>query len=117
MTTPSGPRIIPARSIFPMGTAPIPRRPMRTSSHSRWWTLITDAHYQGGGQDETVALSSPPSADLADANGDGVVSVLDLLAVIGDWDSDSGSGDVNGDGLSNILDLLQVIGDWGRECA
>lgn len=82
-----------------------------------WWTLITDAHYQGGGQDETVALSSPLSADLADANGDGVVSVLDLLAVIGDWDSDSGSGDVNGDGLSNILDLLQVIGDWGRECA
>lgn len=81
-----------------------------------WWTLITDEHYLGGGQDETSALSSPPSVDLADANGDGVVSVLDLLAVIGDWDSDAGDGDVNGDGLTNVLDLLAVIGDWGREC-
>ena len=81
-----------------------------------WWSLITDGHYQGGGQDETSALSSPPSVDMADANGDGVVSVLDLLAVIADWDSDAGDGDVNGDGLTNVLDLLAVIGDWGREC-
>ena len=80
------------------------------------WTFMTDTHYQGGGVDLTSSLATGTVHDAADANRDCVVDVLDLLAVIGDWTTDEGSGDVNCDGDSNVLDLLQVIGDWGWTC-
>ena len=80
------------------------------------WTFMTDGHYQGGGVDLTSPLATGTLYDVADANRDCVVNVLDLLAVIADWTTDDGSGDVNCDGDSNVLDLLQVIGDWGWQC-
>ena len=80
------------------------------------WTLMTGSHYLGGGSDLTTSLSTGTIHDKADVNRDCIVNVLDLLAVIGDWTEDTGSGDVNCDGDSNILDLLEVIGDWGWTC-
>ena len=50
----------------------------------------------------------------ADVTGDGVVNVLDLLAVLTSWGA-GGSADVNGDGVVNVLDLLEVLTSWG-EC-
>jgi serine protease AprX len=50
----------------------------------------------------------------SDCNGDGVVNVSDLLAIIDDWGTDSGC-DVNGDGIIDVVDLLAVVGSWG-EC-
>jgi serine protease AprX len=50
----------------------------------------------------------------ADCNGDGVVGVSDLLAIIDGWGTDSGC-DVNGDGNIDVLDLLAAVGSWG-EC-
>ncbi|MEE2906489.1 MAG: S8 family serine peptidase, partial [Planctomycetota bacterium] len=51
-----------------------------------------------------------------DITGDGLVNVLDLLAVIAAW-GDSGpprpSGDINGDCAVNVIDLLAVISAWG----
>jgi len=50
-----------------------------------------------------------------DVDGDGVVDVLDLLAVLSSW-GDTGGGlpaDVNGDGVVDVLDLLAVLGAWG----
>jgi len=50
-----------------------------------------------------------------DITGDGVVDVLDLLAVLAAWGS-SGGGlpeDVTGDGVVDVLDLLAVLGAWG----
>jgi len=50
----------------------------------------------------------------ADVNFDGVVDVLDLLAVLGAWgpceDCDE---DVNGDDVVDVLDLLAVLSQWG----
>jgi hypothetical protein len=51
----------------------------------------------------------------ADVNADGVVDVLDLLAVIGDWGPcpPPCEADVNADGIVDVLDLLAVIAAWG----
>jgi len=47
----------------------------------------------------------------ADTDGNGVVDVIDLLAVIDGWGTDS--SDMNGDGTTDVLDLLAVIDGWG----
>jgi hypothetical protein len=50
----------------------------------------------------------------ADVNGDQVVDVLDLLAVLADWGSTAGgSTDINNDGVVDVLDLLEVLAAWG----
>lgn len=52
----------------------------------------------------------------ADVNGDGAVTVHDVLAIISFWGPcgvGDCSGDLNGDGLVNAEDLLEVIGNWG----
>ena len=48
----------------------------------------------------------------ADITGDGVVDVLDLLEVLGQWGT-SGSADITGDGTVDVLDLLEVLAAWG----
>ena len=49
---------------------------------------------------------------LSDINFDGIVSVNDLLIVIGNWGG-SGIGDINSDGIVDVSDLLIVVGNWG----
>ena len=50
----------------------------------------------------------------ADINGDTIVNVSDLLAVIANWNATgSNPADVNGDSIVNVSDLLGVIGAWG----
>ena len=49
-----------------------------------------------------------------DINEDGMVTVDDLLLVIGQWGCTGiCSADANGDGIVNVEDLLVVIGAWG----
>jgi hypothetical protein len=52
----------------------------------------------------------------ADVNGDGVVDVLDLLAVLCHWDETGSPGwipeDINEDGIVDVLDLLEVLSYW-----
>jgi len=66
----------------------------------------------------------PPFAAPGDVTGDGVVNVLDLLAVIENWGQCPAPpstcpadiappGPPAGDGTVNILDLLHVINNWG----
>jgi subtilisin-like proprotein convertase family protein len=65
-----------------------------------------------------VLLIDGPEGDcggepcLGDVNGDGFVSVSDLLMVIDQWGG-SGSADVNGDGIVDVVDLLAIVGAWG----
>ena len=48
-----------------------------------------------------------------DVNGDGMVNVTDLLAIMDAWGSCDGCpADLNDDGLVNVTDLLIVIGNW-----
>jgi hypothetical protein len=52
-----------------------------------------------------------------DVNGDGVVDVGDLLAVIDSWgDCDNCSADVDGSGSVGADDLLAVIARWNQVC-
>jgi hypothetical protein len=48
-----------------------------------------------------------------DVNGDGFVTVTDLLAVMDSWGAcEACPSDLNGDGVVDIVDLLEVIGNW-----
>ena len=49
----------------------------------------------------------------ADINGDGVVNILDLVAVAQAISTGVGEGDVNGDGVVNVFDLVFVAGAIG----
>lgn len=65
------------------------------------------------------APGTPCPADIAPPQGDGVVNVSDLLAVIGAWGDCVGSGPccaadiAGGDFQVNVNDLLAVISQWG----
>ncbi len=49
-----------------------------------------------------------------DVNGDGVVNVTDLLAVMDTWGfCVDCPADLNGDGIVDVVDLLEVVGNWG----
>lgn len=65
-----------------------------------------------------TAHFQPVETMPGDATGDGIVNVLDLLAVINAWGScpirpTACPADVNNDGSVNVLDLLVVISTWG----
>jgi len=51
----------------------------------------------------------------ADADGNGVINIEDLLVVLGNYNG-SGEGDVDGNGIVNIEDMLMVLGFWGGTC-
>ena len=66
---------------------------------------------------QMILVSGPGTLDLepaclADINGDGLVGVDDVLAVLSFWDSGDG-GDATGDGLTDVNDILAVIAAWG----
>jgi predicted outer membrane repeat protein len=72
--------------------------------------LGSSCHDQGGNE------YCPPDDECpGDTNGDGVVGVLDLLAVIDQWGvcDDQCSADFNGDGTVGVTDLLVVLDAWG----
>ena len=52
-------------------------------------------------------------ANPADVNGDGVVNILDLVAVAQGLGTDKPEADVNGDGVVNVFDLVFVAGAIG----
>jgi hypothetical protein len=64
-----------------------------------------------------TAMKSPPVPCPADTNGDNVVNVSDLLAVISSWgpcaNPNKCPADINDDGVVNVSDLLAVISAWG----
>lgn len=69
--------------------------------------------YQLANETNGVAVAMPIDFCPADINGDSLVNVVDLLAVINAWGSGGGPADVNGDGVVNVGDLLAVINAWG----
>jgi len=50
-----------------------------------------------------------------DVNGDDVVDVNDLLALLGQWGQPDGAADINNDGTVNVNDLLILLANWGQE--
>ncbi len=53
----------------------------------------------------------------ADLDGDGIVGILDFLALLAAWGPCPGAGtcpgDLDGDGTVGILDFLALLADWG----
>lgn len=50
----------------------------------------------------------------ADLNGDGLISALDLTAVLAGWGTPA--GDISGDGTTNGIDLTSVLSAWNTAC-
>jgi len=48
-----------------------------------------------------------------DLDGNGQVTIDDLLSLLGFWGEGNIGGDVNNDGSTNVDDLLILIGAWG----
>jgi hypothetical protein len=66
-----------------------------------------------GGGDRVIVVRGFTVSCSADTNGDQVVNVIDLLAVLADWDEACVPTDINRDGIVDVLDLLEVLGQWG----
>jgi subtilisin family serine protease len=49
----------------------------------------------------------------ADTDGDGVVGVTDLLALLAAWGTNDPDADITGDGIVNVADLLALLSAWG----
>ncbi len=53
---------------------------------------------------------------IGDIDGDGLVDVVDLLALLGAWGPCTDPGDcpadLNGDGTVDVIDLLVLLGNW-----
>ena len=63
----------------------------------------------------TVAASTADSspADVAPAGGDGIVGVLDFLAVVADWGlTGPRPTDIDESGTVDIGDILMLLGEW-----
>ena len=41
------------------------------------------------------------------------MNVADLLAIIDAWGGSDPDADINDDGIVNVIDLLEVVGNWG----
>jgi len=74
----------------------------------------------GGGMPQGFEEDDLSSADACgepqtpgDVNGDGIVNVVDILAVMGVWGPCSGCPeDLNSDGFVDVVDLLEVVAYW-----
>ena len=66
---------------------------------------------------QNIGATVIPITNPADVNGDGVVNILDLVAVAQGFGTDSLEADVNGDGVVNVFDLVQVAGAIGGAAA
>lgn len=42
-----------------------------------------------------------------------MVNVNDVLAVIDAWGAQKSNADINSDGVVDVVDLLEVVGNWG----
>ncbi len=82
----------------------------------RWTMGTSDGSWQycGWNIDDVEIWGVEPTADCPeDCTGDGVVDVLDLLALLSAWGQSGVPEDINGDGTVDVLDLLDVLGAWG----
>jgi hypothetical protein len=77
--------------------------------------VVEDLRFQNSSDTSDAIALLPGAGDpLGDINGDGVVNVGDLLAVIGAWGlcPANCAADLNGDGVIDVDDLLIVVNNW-----
>jgi hypothetical protein len=79
------------------------------------FTQVAPIYDTGGSRPETIVVWDPGIP--GDINGDGVVDVLDLLALLAAWGPcpvppPECAADINGDGVVDVLDLLELLANW-----
>jgi parallel beta-helix repeat protein len=72
---------------------------------------IEEVQTQAGGNEICVPPPPPPPVP-GDVNGDGLVNVDDLVALIAAWGTDDADADLNEDGVVNVDDLTEVLMNW-----
>jgi plastocyanin len=71
----------------------------------------------GWGMTGTITVEADDAPCPADVDGNGVVSVDDLLAVIAAYNSScSCAEDINNDGVVDVEDVLAILADYGLVC-
>ncbi|MHC4219278.1 MAG: C25 family cysteine peptidase, partial [Planctomycetota bacterium] len=71
--------------------------------------------FSGWNLDDIEIWGVPPTEPdcPADVNGDGVVSVNDVLALLAAWGQSGVPEDVDGDGVVGVTDFLEILANWG----
>ena len=70
-------------------------------------TILIDGPPGNCGDDE-------PSDCPGDLDGDNIVGVNDVLALISAWGTDE--GDIDGDGTTDVNDMLALLNYYGESC-
>ena len=88
---------------------------LAVSDHRPVWAVFSieiddDGNNEGGNTSGLIQTSE--SADIHDVNGDGVINILDLVAVANGFGKTE--PDINGDGIVNILDLVIIAEELGN---
>ena len=89
---------------------------LAVSDHRPVWAVFgtnledDDGSNEDGSTSELAQTSEP--ADIHDVNGDGVINILDLVAVANGFGKTE--PDINGDGIVNILDLVIIAEELGN---
>lgn len=82
-------------------------------------TDVTACNYDAGATvDDGTCVPAPCGGGCpGDLNGDGQVTVADVLVLLGDFGCEgSCAGDANSDGMTNISDLLVLLSAFGVPC-
>ena len=80
------------------------------SDHRPVWAVFSTTQDDDGSSGDGIA--SVKSANIHDVNGDGVINILDLVAVANGFGKTE--PDINGDGIVNILDLVIIAKEFGN---
>ena len=75
------------------------------------------SHIENGLYILRPTLDPPPPPCPADLNGDGYMTVVDVLIILGDFGCSSGcEGDLDGDDMTTVVDVLTILGEFGSAC-
>jgi hypothetical protein len=101
-------------TVGPTADGFVPAHVYRYTSACGYFAMGTYDPYDANSVDtpgsENPACPNPCPPDL---DGDGIVGVADILALIAGWGGNDPSHDLNGDGIVGVADLLAMIAAWG----
>ena len=88
------------------------------NGNGAWDQCDIDSGFSQDSNNDGIPYECQPTCALADATGNGVIDVDDLLTVINSWGAcdpppSECNGDVTGNGVVDVDDLLMVVNNWG----